>query len=134
MQRRWRYLVCVAAADKMKFCPNCNFILYPKEDKDDRKLIYYCRSQRCDHEEDAPDPYVFRNQVIKTRTVNLDHVLSAVANDPTLQRSTVDCPKCHHHEAVLIQSTQNVKSNKLTLIFVCCNPNCGNKWTDDDAR
>lgn len=66
--------------------------------------------------------------------VNLDHVLSAVANDPTLQRSTVDCPKCHHHEAVLIQSTQNVKSNKLTLIFVCCNPNCGNKWTDDDAR
>jgi hypothetical protein len=45
-----------------------NFILYPKEDKDERKLVYYCRSPRCDHEEDAPDPYVFRNQVIKTRT------------------------------------------------------------------
>lgn len=43
-------------------------MLYPKEDKDDRKLVYYCRSQRCDWEEDAPDPYVFRNQVVKTRT------------------------------------------------------------------
>lgn len=61
-------------------------------------------------------------------SVNLDHVLSAVANDPTLQRSEVDCPQCHHHEAVLIQSTQNVKSNKLTLIFVCCNEHCGHKW------
>lgn len=60
--------------------------------------------------------------------MNLDHVLSAVANDPTLQRSEVDCPQCHHHEAVLIQSTQNVKSNKLTLIFVCCNEHCGHKW------
>ena len=50
------------------------------------------------------------------------------SNDPTLQRSEVDCPQCHHHEAVLIQSTQNVKSNKLTLIFVCCNEHCGHKW------
>ena len=45
-----------------------NFILYPKEDKDERRLVYYCRSSKCDHEEAAPDPYVFRNQVVKTRT------------------------------------------------------------------
>lgn len=45
-----------------------NFTLYPKEDKDDRKLVYYCRSRRCDWTEEAPDPYVFRNQVVKTRT------------------------------------------------------------------
>lgn len=40
----------------------------------------------------------------------------------------MDCPQCDHREAVLIQSTQNVKSNKLTLIFVCCNEHCGHKW------
>ena len=64
--------------------------------------------------------------------MNLEHILSQVAFDPTLQRSQVDCPKCRHNEAVLIQSTQNVKSNKLTLIFVCCNDLCGHKWTEDD--
>jgi DNA-directed RNA polymerase II subunit RPB9 len=52
----------------MRFCPNCNFILYPKEDKEERKLIFYCKSQRCEYEEDSDDPFVFRNQVVKTRT------------------------------------------------------------------
>jgi DNA-directed RNA polymerase II subunit RPB9 len=63
--------------------------------------------------------------------VNLDVIPPAVAKDPTLMRSReVECPECHQFEAVLIQSTQNVKSNRLTLIFVCCNPQCHHKWTD----
>jgi DNA-directed RNA polymerase subunit M/transcription elongation factor TFIIS len=66
--------------------------------------------------------------------VNLDHILSAVANDPTLMRENVECPVCGHGEAVLIQSTQNVKSNKLTLIMVCCNEQCGHKWTDSTGE
>ena len=45
-----------------------NYRLYPKEDKDERKLIYVCKSARCEHTEGTTDPYVFRNQVVKTRT------------------------------------------------------------------
>lgn len=69
--------------------------------------------------------------VVLCVSVNLDVIPPAVAKDPTLMRSReVECPKCQHHEAVLIQSTQNVKSNRLTLIFVCCSPTCHHKWTD----
>jgi hypothetical protein len=55
---------------------------------------------------------------LESHRVNKDIILSAVAKDPTLQRSEVECPECHHNEAVLIQSTQNTKSKRLTLIMV----------------
>jgi hypothetical protein len=47
-------------------------MLYPKEDKEDMdapRLVYYCKSPRCPQEPiPTEDPYVFRNQVVKTRT------------------------------------------------------------------
>ncbi|KAG6582179.1 DNA-directed RNA polymerases II, IV and V subunit 9A, partial [Cucurbita argyrosperma subsp. argyrosperma] len=32
----------------MKFCRECNDILYPKEDRDEKILLYACRN--CDHQ------------------------------------------------------------------------------------
>uniref|UniRef100_A0A915C2J9 DNA-directed RNA polymerase M/15kDa subunit domain-containing protein n=1 Tax=Parascaris univalens TaxID=6257 RepID=A0A915C2J9_PARUN len=33
----------------IKFCPECNNMLYPKEDKENRQLMYACRN--CDHKQ-----------------------------------------------------------------------------------
>jgi hypothetical protein len=54
-------------------CACSNFLLYPKEDREARELVYMCRTPRCydsngrTHTEAAESPYVFRNQVIKAR-------------------------------------------------------------------
>ena len=51
---------------KLRFCPESNDLLYPKEDKEHKKLIYVCRS--CGYKEDA-DPSewcVYRNEVHHT--------------------------------------------------------------------
>lgn len=43
--------------------PLCsNNMLYPVEDKINRKLKYQCK--RCNHEEDADDPCIYQRQVI----------------------------------------------------------------------
>lgn len=31
------------AGPKLRFCPESNDLLYPKEDKDRKKLVYFCR-------------------------------------------------------------------------------------------
>jgi DNA-directed RNA polymerase II subunit RPB9 len=51
---------------KLRFCPESNDLLYPKEDRDRKKLVYICRS--CGYKEDA-DPSewcVYRNEVHHT--------------------------------------------------------------------
>lgn len=50
----------------LRFCPESNDLLYPREDKERRKLVYYCRS--CQYQEDADpsDWCVYRNEVQHT--------------------------------------------------------------------
>ncbi len=54
------------AGPKLRFCPESNDLLYPKEDRDNRKLVYVCRS--CGYKEDADpkDWCVYRNEVHHT--------------------------------------------------------------------
>ncbi|KAD5507829.1 hypothetical protein E3N88_15532 [Mikania micrantha] len=86
----------------MKFCRECNNILYPKEDKDQKTLLYACRN--CDHQEVAENNCVYRNEIhhaVGERT----QVLQDVAADPTLPRTkSVRCAQCGHGEAVFFQS------------------------------
>jgi DNA-directed RNA polymerase II subunit RPB9 len=51
---------------KLRFCPESHDLLYPKEDREHRKLIYVCRS--CSYQEDADhkDWCVYRNEVHHT--------------------------------------------------------------------
>ncbi|KAG6597567.1 DNA-directed RNA polymerases II, IV and V subunit 9A, partial [Cucurbita argyrosperma subsp. sororia] len=68
----------------MKFCRECNNILYPKEDRDEKILLYACRN--CDHQEVADNNCVYRNEIhhaVGERT----QVLQDVAADPTLPRT-----------------------------------------------
>lgn len=58
-----------------------------------------------------------------------------IINDPTLQRDvTVECPKCggadasgKRHGAVFFQPP-TISDEHMTMIFVCCNPECICKW------
>ncbi|RYQ79397.1 hypothetical protein Ahy_Scaffold6g108134 [Arachis hypogaea] len=110
---------------KIKF--ESNNILYPKEDREQKILLYACRN--CDHQEVADNNCVYRNEVhhsVGERT----QVLQDVAADPTLPRTkAVRCVQCNHGEAVFFQATARGEEG-MTLFFVCCNPNCGYRWRD----
>lgn len=116
---------------KLRFCPESNDILYPREDKQRRVLVYGCLS--CSYEEDA-DPLnkeyggwcVYRNEVHhsnKEKTV----ILKDVKADPTLPRTNdVECAVCKHKEAVFFSSSTE---EGMTLYLSCTN--CGHKWRDN---
>mmetsp|Transcript_31627 Transcript_31627/g.36904 ORF Transcript_31627/g.36904 Transcript_31627/m.36904 type:complete len:149 (-) Transcript_31627:276-722(-) len=108
----------------MKFCPTDHSMLYPKENKSSRTLLYACRL--CNYREESDNPLIFRN-IIKKEVKNALHTVpSAVSDDPTLPRSqNAICENCGHHEAVFFQSDTG-QSDSLALIFVCCN--CDHKW------
>ncbi|XP_024019993.1 DNA-directed RNA polymerases II, IV and V subunit 9A [Morus notabilis] len=107
----------------MIFCRECNNILYPKEDRANKTLLYACRN--CDHQEVAENNCVFRNELnLSVRA----QILQDVTADPTLPRTrTVRCAQCSHEQAVFFQATGTGEEG-MTLFFVCCNPNCGHNW------
>mmetsp|Transcript_22023 Transcript_22023/g.54491 ORF Transcript_22023/g.54491 Transcript_22023/m.54491 type:complete len:157 (+) Transcript_22023:122-592(+) len=111
----------------MRFCPNDSSMLYPEEDKRNRKLLYACRL--CRHTETAVDaPLIYRFDLKKEVGNILHTVPSAVSDDPTLARSqNANCANCGHNEAVFFMS-DSTQSDSLALIFVCCN--CDFKWVN----
>ncbi|WVZ49745.1 hypothetical protein U9M48_001076 [Paspalum notatum var. saurae] len=118
----------------MKFCRECNNILYPKEDKENKVLLYACRN--CDHQspptaqEVADINCVYRNVVEHDDGEFTQVVYDDVASDPTLPRTkSVRCAACGHGEAVFFQATARGEEG-MRLFFVCCNPNCGYRWRD----
>ncbi|GAQ89936.1 DNA-directed RNA polymerase II subunit 9 [Klebsormidium nitens] len=111
----------------MKFCRECNNILYPRENKAEKRLEYACG--RCDFSEDAEQSCVYRNEIHHTADERTQ-VLQDVTSDPTLPRSkALRCPVCKHGEAVFFQATSRGEEG-MTLFFVCCNPNCQHRWRD----
>ncbi|KAK1627499.1 hypothetical protein QYE76_001814 [Lolium multiflorum] len=111
----------------MKFCRECNNILYPKEDRDQKALLFACRN--CDHQEVADNNCVYRN-IVHHSAGEFTQVLQDVAGDPTLPRTKeVRCAVCGHGEAVFFQATARGEEG-MTLFFVCCNPSCGHRWRE----
>ncbi|KAJ1659140.1 hypothetical protein IWQ61_001738 [Dispira simplex] len=109
------------------FCSECNNLLYPREDRESRVLFYECRN--CDHSETAKDSCVFRH-VITHVPSEQTMVIANLSSDPTLPRTNrVPCPKCSHNEAVFFQTQSRSAQSKMTLYYVCCNPNCSHRWT-----
>lgn len=68
------------------FCPECSNMLYPKEDKSARKLMYQCRT--CQHTQEATSNCVYRN-ILKSQAGDTAGVTQDVALDPT-----VGAPSC----------------------------------------
>ncbi|KAK1653758.1 hypothetical protein QYE76_071564 [Lolium multiflorum] len=111
----------------MKFCRDCNNILYPKEEKDKRVLLFACRN--CEHQEVADNTCVYRNEV-QHAAAERRQVLQDVTSDPTLPRTKyVRCAACGHGESVFFQAASRGEE-LMTLFFVCCNPSCGNRWRE----
>lgn len=110
----------------LKFCPESNDLLYPKEDKESRRLKYYCKN--CGHEEFATDDdyCVYVSEVVhndREKTI----IVQDVRADPTLPRTKdVRCPNCNHNEAVFFSANTE---RGMTLYFNCMS--CGHKWQDD---
>ncbi|KAJ8444930.1 hypothetical protein Cgig2_029124 [Carnegiea gigantea] len=99
----------------MKFCRECNNILYPKEDRDHKILLYACRN--CDHQEVADNNCVYRNEIHHSAGERTQ-VLQDVAADPTLPRTkSVRCANCNHGEAVFFQSSQCRRQVPLLIIL-----------------
>ena len=89
----------------IKFCKNCDNMLYPQErhfDEGGSYLTFYCKI--CHHEEPADvgnevQNCVYRNDLEQTRGRYL--VDKELVCDPTLSRTLhAECPKCDHNEAV----------------------------------
>ncbi|PFX32777.1 DNA-directed RNA polymerase II subunit RPB9-like [Stylophora pistillata] len=111
----------------IKFCQECNNMLYPKEDKDNKIVLYACRN--CDYQQEADNSCIYVNKI--THEVNeLTQIVTDVVADPTLPRTEEhSCPKCGHSESVFFQS-QSSKADQMRLYYVCTAVNCGNRWTE----
>jgi len=93
-----------------------NSILYPKEDRQNKVLLYACRN--CDHQQVADNNCVYRN-VVDHAAGELTQVLfEDVASDPTLPRTkSVRCAACGHGEAVFFQ-VRNIMGSCLDVSFI----------------
>ena len=110
-------------AVKLRFCPNSNDLLYPKEDRERKKLVYVCRN--CDYRIDAEDHCVFRHNIAHSKKEETTWILD-LTSDPTLPRSKdVRCKKCDTREAVFFSMAT---SEGMSLHFQCVA--CQYKWKD----
>jgi len=123
----------------IRFCPECNNMLYPREDKQNKQLMYACRN--CDYRQIAENNCIYVNKI----THEVDHITninSDVIGDPTLPRSdthscpkchyrkVVYCPKCHYRKVVYFQSDSFKSEDEMKLYYVCCNSECVHRWTE----
>ena len=110
----------------INFCPNCANILYPKEDKLNKILLYACKN--CDHKEKAKSNCVYFNEIVHV-TKELENIPKDVTDDITLARSKDHpCPKCKNLEAVFFQAEI---SETMRIYFACKNPSCKHTWTSN---
>ncbi|KAJ1276736.1 hypothetical protein BS78_05G237600 [Paspalum vaginatum] len=113
----------------MKFCCECNAILYPKEDRENKVLLYACRN--CDHQEVSDSNCVYRNVVDHGAGEFTQVVYDDMASDFTLPRTkSVRCAACGPGRPFSSRSATARSEEGMRLFFVCCNPNCGYRWRD----
>ena len=111
----------------IRFCQECNNMLYPKEDKEIKQLMYACRN--CDYKEIAQNGCVYFNKITHD-TDALFSINPDVMEDPTLNRSHKNpCPRCHEKECVSFQSDCSKAEGRMKLYYVCRNNNCKHRWT-----
>ena len=79
----------------------CNNMLYPKEDKENRVLLYACRN--CVYKQITDNIFIYVNKIMH-EVDEITNIVADVIGDPTLPRSEDHpCPKCKHRESVFFQ-------------------------------
>merc|ERR1712012_942115 len=113
----------------IKFCQECNNMLYPKEDKENKQLMYACRN--CDYKEIAENSCIYVNKIMHGGVNELTNINPDVIGDPTLPRSTDHpCPICQCKESVFFQSDSSSAEDEMKLYYVCTNVDCTHRWTE----
>ncbi|GAA5839887.1 hypothetical protein JCM3766R1_004712 [Sporobolomyces carnicolor] len=109
----------------ISFCGECNNLLYPKEDKVHKVLLYSCRN--CHYQEETINACVYRHDLIVTAKENAG-VTQDLDTDPTLPRSNIECPKCGHTESVFF-GDQAKRTTTTMILFYNCTA-CHKTFTD----
>mmetsp|Transcript_21807 Transcript_21807/g.58752 ORF Transcript_21807/g.58752 Transcript_21807/m.58752 type:complete len:119 (+) Transcript_21807:135-491(+) len=110
----------------IKFCPECNNVLFAKEVKIEKQLYLHCMI--CQFSQPADDKCVVKNDAasVSARRFHFEDVVA----DPTLPRANdVECTECGHNEAVFMKDPLSKDSQGLTLYFICTN--CKHNWKPD---
>ncbi|EJW01577.1 hypothetical protein EDEG_03862 [Edhazardia aedis USNM 41457] len=113
---------------EIRFCQDCNNILYPKEDPSQRLLYLACRT--CDYTIECPSNivYVYRSDSSTAKAVTISADPVDLANDKTLARTNrICCEKCGNNEAVYFQTKDRQEEVALSIYFVC--RKCYNLWS-----
>ena len=119
----------------MNFCTNCDNLMYPSENKEEKTLQFRCKS--CGRIE-VPDYVSAETNCVFTNDLKLNtsakEIDPCMIHDPTYPRTKkFKCSRCQHNEAIFFQSSSDV-SNAMTVTFVCCNvlrgEYCGNYWNN----
>ena len=112
----------------IRFCRECNNMLYPKEDVVHKRLLYACRN--CTYTEIAKNSCIYVNNLDQNydelRCVNSD-----IIQDPALPRTkALYCPKCKNKEMVFFQSdNRQTIEHQMKLNYICTNVDCCHRWT-----
>eukprot|EP01128_Nolandella_sp_AFSM9_P010863 TRINITY_DN7580_c0_g1_i1.p2 TRINITY_DN7580_c0_g1~~TRINITY_DN7580_c0_g1_i1.p2 ORF type:complete len:112 (-),score=33.70 TRINITY_DN7580_c0_g1_i1:178-513(-) len=108
----------------MQFCRECNHMLYPEEDQQQKMLMLTCRN--CNFKEEAANKKVFTHQIAELEEQKAIP-WKQIANDVTLPRSYAgECRECDGTEIVYLQVQYKTK---VSLYYVCAT--CGAHWTQD---
>lgn len=117
----------------MRFCVECNNMLYPAENKETKLLQFICKT--CEYSENVEENHestnsVYKNEVkLRQSAIKID---PSIICDPTYARTkTVPCPKCSFDETIYFQNP-NINDTAMKVVYVCCNKQdgvyCGNWW------
>ncbi|XP_069631724.1 DNA-directed RNA polymerase II subunit RPB9-like [Haliaeetus albicilla] len=111
----------------IRFCQECNNMLYPKEDKENQILLYTCCN--CNYQQEADNSCIYVNKITH-KADELTRIIADVSQDPMLPRTEDHlCQKCGHKEAVFFQS-HSTRADAMRLYYVCTAPYCGHCWTE----
>eukprot|EP01068_Selenidium_serpulae_P001710 Selendium_serpulae@DN1849_c0_g1_i1.p1 len=114
---------------ELQFCPECANLMYPFENVDEKKLVLCCRSCNYGMEADPSDPNSFctdrQNFNFRSEEDVNSYIVKGLVDDPTLPRMYHwECQECKKRGAVFFQLPERVKSDAMTLVFVCLDRQC----------
>lgn len=120
----------------MRFCKECNNMLYANENKEEKLLRFHCKN--CNYIEpvdtsDQKTNRVYTNEIkLGQSAIKID---PCIVNDPTYSRTkNVSCPVCYHNEAIFFQNPNSLDTG-MKLVFVCSNKKngvyCGKWWYNE---
>ncbi|CEF68125.1 DNA-directed RNA polymerase II subunit RPB9 [Strongyloides ratti] len=112
----------------IKFCPECNNMLYPQEDKERRKLQFACR--HCDFRQDDDSNCIYVNKLIQD-VDELRHIVPEIYQDPTLPTTEEHpCPVCGNQQSVFFHAQTRKAEDEMRLYYACKNPECCHRWCE----